>query len=120
MMTLFIMLVVVSILGALIGAKKPWLGGIAGLVMAPFLSIFNLSLDVVALTICAVALFLMSVAYGFLSFMIISGLKGGGHNTGQTYMSGFGAHHPGGIILSDAELQVLRDKKIRYVEHLSY
>ena len=119
-MIFFTMLFVVSILGALMGIKKPWLGGIAGLLIAPFLFYSSIPLNVITLILSAVVLCLLSAAYGFMSFMIVSGLKGGGHNVGQTYMSGFGAHHPGGIIFSEEELEILKDKNIKHVGILSY
>ncbi len=119
-MTFFAMLFIVCILGALIGMKNPWMGGIAGLLTTPFLFFSDVSQNVFFLMICTLLFFLLSAAYGFMSFIVLSGLKGGGHNVGQTYISGFGAHHPGGIILSDEELRVLKDKNIRHVRILSY
>ncbi len=119
-MTFFAMLFIVSILGAFFGCKKPWMGGLAGLLAAPFLFIFNIPFDVMTLLGSALLFTLLSTAYGFMSFIIISGLKGKGHNVGQTYGSGFGAHHPGGIILSHQELKKLKDKNIKPVQILSY
>ena len=63
---------------------------------------------------------LLGLAFGFICFIINSGLKGGGHNTGPTYGSGFGAHHPGGIILSDEERKVLKDRNIKREVIISY
>ena len=96
------------------------MGGIGGLLMAPFLFFPSISQSTTSLMMGAVALFLFSTAYGFMSFIIISGLKGDGHNVGQSYMSGFGAHPPGSIILSDEEIKTLKDKNIKRVEILSY
>ena len=119
-MVFYTMLFFVCILGALMGVRKPWCGGFAGLLMVPFLFIFNMSFSVISFIISAFVLFLFSVVYGYLSFMTMSGLKGGGHTIGQTYISGFGAHHPGGIILSDEELKILAHKDIKHVGILSY
>ncbi len=114
------MLFVVCIFGALMGIRKPWMGGMAGLLTTPFLYFSGISQNVTILFIGMIIFFLLSTAYGFMSFIILSGLKGGGHNVGQTYMSGFGAHHPGGIILSDEGLKILKDKNIKRAGILSY
>ena len=119
-MIFFTLLFVVSILGALLGVRKPWLGGIAGLLVTPFLFLFSTSFSTVSLIISVFVVLLISIAYGFMSFMIISGLKGGGHTIGQTYMSGFGAHHPGGIILSNEELKILDHKGKKHTGILAY
>ena len=119
-MTIFAMLFVVSILGALFGVKKPWLGWIAGLLVAPVLFLSGIQLDIITLIGCTLFFVLLSAAYGYMSFIIFSGLKGGGHNVGQTYVSGFGAHHPGGIILSEEGLKILKEKNIRHSVILSY
>ena len=63
---------------------------------------------------------LLVIAFAFICSIIYSGLKGGGHNTGPTYGSGFGAHHPGGIILSDGERNMLMDKNIKREVIISY
>jgi hypothetical protein len=65
-------------------------------------------------------LFLWGMAYGFVFSTIFSGLKGRGHSVGQTFRSGFGAHHPGGIILSDEEIKILSDKNIKREVIFSY
>ncbi len=65
-------------------------------------------------------LLLIVLAFAFICSIIYSGLKGGGHNRGPTYGSGFGAHHPGGIILSDEERQVLKERNIKREVIVSY
>jgi hypothetical protein len=119
-MNFFAMIFIVSILGAIIGVKKPWRGGISVLLIAPFGGYFNTSLDIIPITISILFLFLLGLAYGFMSSMIFSGLKGGRRNVGQTFGSGFGAHHPGGIILSDDEIKILNDKNIKRKVIFSY
>jgi hypothetical protein len=42
-MSLFTMIFIVCFLGAIIGVKKPWMGGIPGLLMAPFMIYFSIS-----------------------------------------------------------------------------
>jgi hypothetical protein len=119
-MSFFSMIFIVSILGAVIGVKKPWMGGIPGLFTTPFLLYFNTSLDIITLIISVLFLSLFGVAYGFISTMIFSGLRGRGLRIGQTFGIGFGAHHPAGIFLSDEEIQSLRDKNIKHEVIFSY
>lgn len=114
------LLFIACILGALMGARKPWLGGIAGLAASPILFYFSSSFNLTSIMIGVLVFVFLSTAYGYIASMIISGLKGGGHNTGQTYVIGFGAHHPGGIILSYEELKSLKDKRIKPIEILTY
>ena len=63
---------------------------------------------------------LSGLACCFVCGLLISGLKGRGHNVGPTYLSGFGAHHPGGVILSDEERKVLKDNNIEHEAIISY
>ena len=63
---------------------------------------------------------LLGLACGFVTSIIFSGLNGSGHNVGPTFISGFGAHHPGGIILSDEERKALKDKDIMHAVIISY
>lgn len=119
-MNFFAMIFIVSILGALIGVKKPWWGGISGLVIAPVWVYFNISLGVVSLTAGILFLFVIGSVYGVVSSMICSGSKGGGDNVGQTFGCGFGAHHPAGIFLSDKEIKILNDKNIKREVIFSY
>lgn len=80
-----------------------------------------MSIAIIIPTVAIMFTFLLFVLVSTLIGSIIySGLKGGGHNTGPTYGLGFGAHHPGGIILSDEERQMLKDNNTRYEVILSY
>jgi hypothetical protein len=63
---------------------------------------------------------LLGLAWGGVCSIIYSGLKGSGHNAGPTFKSGFGAHHPGGIILSDEECEVLKDRYFKREVIISY
>ena len=63
---------------------------------------------------------LSGLACCFICALIFSGLKGSGHNVGPTYLSGFGAHHPGGVILSDEERKVLKDNYVEREVIISY
>lgn len=96
------------------------MGGIPGLFTTPFLFYFNTSFDSITLIIRVLFLSLFGLAYGFISTMIFSGLRGRGHRIGQTFGIGFGAHHPAGIFLSDEEIQSLHDGNIRHRVNISY
>ena len=119
-MNLCTILFIVGLLGAVLGIKKPWLGGISGLLIAPLLFIVFISSNIIPLIIVTLFCFLFALASGFISAVLFSGLKGKGHKAGTTYMSGFGAHHPGGIILSNGERKELRYKNIRREVVISY
>ncbi len=68
--------------------------------------------NIIPIVISMLFLSLLGLAWGLVCSIIYSGLKGSGHNAGPTFISGFGAHHPGGIILSDEERIVLKDRNI--------
>ena len=80
------------------------------------MSIYN----IIPVVIGILFFILSGLAFSFVCSIINSGLKSSGHNTGPTYGSGFGAHHPGGIILSDEERKVLKDRNIRREVIISY
>ncbi len=119
-MNLSTVIFIVMLLGAIVGAKRPWAGGIAGLLIAPPLFYFSISSNIISLSIVALICFLLGFACGLVNFILLSGLKGRGHKAGTTYISGFGVHHPGGIILSNGERKVLKDKNIRREIVISY
>ena len=118
-MSIFNMVLIVSFLGAIIGIKKPSMGGIPGLVMIPFLFYFSTSSSIFPTIFIILFLFVLGLAYGCISFIIFSGLKGGGDTVGSSYIMGFGAHHPGGIILSDEECKV-QGRNIKREIFISY
>ena len=119
-MSLSTIVLIVVLLGAIIGAKNPWAGGIMGLIIAPFLICFKFSPEVIPIIIFTPICFLLALASGFASSLIVSGMKGKGHKAGTTYVSGFGVHHPGGLILSNGERKVLKDKNIKREIVISY
>ena len=119
-MNLCTILFIVGLLGAILGIKKPWLGGISGLIIAPLLFYFAVSSRIIPLVIVTLFCFLFAYATGLISATVLSGLKGKGHKAGTTYVSGFGVHHPGGIILSNGERKDLRYKNIRREVVISY
>ena len=107
-MSIFTVIFFVGFLGVIIGAKRSWLGGIAGAIMTSLFFLSGISFSIAPAIIGALVLFLFGSACGMACSIALSGLKGGGHNIGPTYISGFGAHHPGGIILSDEECNGLK------------
>ena len=119
-MSLSTIVFVVILLGATLGAKKPWMGGIAALIVGPSLFYFSISSKTIPLAIITLICFLIGIACGYVSSILLSGLKGRGHKAGTTYISGIGVHHPGGIILSNGERKVLKDKNIRREIVISY
>ena len=119
-MSLSTIIFIVGLLGAVFGVKKPWMGGITGLLIGPSLFYFGISSNIIPLVIVTLICFLLGIACGFVSSILFSGLKGKGHKAGTTYVSGFGVHHPGGIILSNGERKVLRDKNIKREILISY
>jgi len=119
-MSLSTIIFVVMLLGAILGVKKPWLGGITGLLIAPSLFYFSISSNIISLVIVTLNCFLLGLACGFASSILFSGLKGKGHKAGTTYFSGFGVHHPGGIILSNGERKGLKYKNIKREIVISY
>lgn len=76
--------------------------------------------DIIPIAIGVLIFSLLGLICGFVFRIILSGLKGSGHNTGPTYGSGFGAHHPGGIILSDEERKVPKDRNTKSEVIISY
>ena len=119
-MSLSTILIIAGLLGALLGVNKPWKGGITGLLIAPSLFYFFISSNTILLCIVAIFCFFLSLACGLVCSILISGLKGKGHKAGTTYVGGFGAHHPGGIILANGERKVLKEKNIRREILISY
>ena len=119
-MSLSTIVFIVALLGTLAGIKKPWMGGIAGLIIAPSLFYFSISSNIIPLVIVTLICSLFGLACSFASSILFSGLKGKGHKAGTTYVSGFGVHHPGGIILSNGERKVLKDKNLKREVVISY
>ena len=119
-MSLSTIIFTVMLLGAILGVKKPWMGGIAGLLIAPSFFYFSISSDIIPLVIVTLICFPLSLACGFVSSILFAGLKGKGHKVGTAYVGGFGAHHPGGIILANGERKVLKEKNIRREIVISY
>jgi hypothetical protein len=76
--------------------------------------------NIIPMAIGTLIFFLSGLACSFICFIIFSGLKGRGHNVGPTYLSGFGAHHPGGLILSDEERKMLKERNIEREVIISY
>ncbi len=87
--------------------------------MAPFMFYYSTSSNYILVTLNVLLLFVLGLAYGFISSVIFSGLKGDGHSVDSTYIMGFGAHHPGGIILSDDHPN-MQDRKVQRQVFISH
>ena len=109
-MSLHTIVFIVGLLAVIIGVKRPWLGGLAGLIAFSLMFYVDISESIILLVVIAPIGFLFSLATAFASSIISSGLKSNGNMTCSSYMSGFGAHHPGGIICT-----VKNRKKIHIV-----
>jgi hypothetical protein len=99
-MSLHTIVFIVGLIAVMIGARKPWLGGLAGLAAFSLLFYLDISSSIILLIVVAPIGFMFCLAAAFASSIIFSGLKSKGNMTCSSYMSGFGAHHPGGIICS--------------------
>ena len=99
-MSLHTIVFVVGLIAVILGAKKPWVGGLAGFIAFSSLFYIDISTSIILLIVIAPIGFLFSLAAAFASSIISSGLKSKGNMTCSSYMSGFGVHHPGGIICS--------------------
>ncbi len=99
-MSLQTIIFIVGLLAIIFGAKKPWFGGLAGLIVFSLLFYADISTNIILVIVTAPIGFLFSLATAFASSIISSGIKGKGNKTCTSFMSGFGAHHPGGIICS--------------------
>ena len=99
-MSLHTIVFVVGLIAVIIGVKRPWLGGLAGLIVFSLLFYVDISTRIILLLAIAPIGFMFSLAAAFASSIISSGLKSKGNMACSSYMSGFGAHHPGGIICS--------------------
>ncbi len=103
----FIILIVLA--SGIIGSRKPLIGALVGcaitFVQYFYFQEFNLKSFAIAGSIG------VSVSFGFAYFFsyVSSGFKGGKHNTGPSYMGGFGGGRggapPGGINRSDEEIE---------------
>jgi hypothetical protein len=113
-MSLLTIIIIVGLSGAIFGVKKPWLGGISGLIFFSLLLYLFISTKLLFLILAALIGFLIGCGTGFVSSFIFSGFKGKGHSRGPSYMGGFGGGRggapPGGIILSDEERKNIRKR----------
>ena len=112
-MYLSTVVLITGLSGAVLGSRKPWIGGAAGLLTIPLLYL-NSSSSVVFSVILTLLCGLLGLASGLAGSMLISGLRGKAFKPGPSYVGGFGVHHPGGLFLSDEEREGLvnQDREI--------
>ena len=101
-----------TLISSVFGIKKPILSAIAGIIVLPLLYYFFGSGNIITYIILVFIGFGLGYLGGFVLSVFFSGMKGKGHNTGPSYMGGFGGGRggapPGGIILSDEERERLK------------
>ena len=104
--------IMVLIFSAFLGLRNPQIGGMTGAIVLPLICYLfsgNEGLELILISLIGMAIGLSS---GFLFPILISGMRGKGHNSGPSYMGGFGGGRggglPGGIILSDDERKNLK------------
>ena len=104
---LSVVILVVVFISAFVGYKKPLRGGVIGAFALPCLCYVFLFTNAVFLLLSGVIGLFIGIIAALISSILISGMMGKGHNTGPSFMSGFGGGRggapPGGIILSDEE-----------------
>jgi hypothetical protein len=101
-MDLSTVMLIAGLAGIVIGSRRPWLGGAAGLFTAPLLYLDSSS-SILFSIILSLLLGLLGLASGIAGSMFLAGLRGKAFDAGPTYVSGFGVHHPGGLFLSEEE-----------------
>lgn len=101
-----VIFIIFFITSAIAGRHKPPIGACLGAVVLPLLGYFFSDSRGVFLAVLATVGLILGYLAGLIGPLFASGFKGKGHNTGPSFMSGFGggrAARPGGIILSDEE-----------------
>lgn len=105
-----VLLVVFSAI--LFGAKKPIIGIFVGSILLPVLVYFFHSHSIIFLFFSIIIGALIGGVTAFISSIFFAGMKGKGHNSGPSFLGGFGGGRggapPGGIILSDKERERLK------------
>ena len=101
---------IAGVSGAVLGCRKPWIGGAVGLLITPVFYLNNSSSIIFTIVISLLCGFI-GLASALAGSMLLSGLRGKATKTGPTYIGGFGAHHPGGLILSSEERKGLVNPK---------
>ena len=103
------------LISSIFGIKRPIFSAIAGAIMLPFLYYFFGPGNIVTILILIFVGFGLGYLGGLVLSIFFSGFKGKSHNTGPSYMGGFGGGRggapPGGIILSDEERKGIKKYK---------
>ena len=109
-------LVVIFVVSILVGIKKPILGGVAGIILAPLIYYFFHDFNLYVFIFLFPIGFLLGWLFGFLANWFFSGFRGGKHNEGPSFVTGrFGGSQRGGIVLTDEEKEnsMLNEKRIK-------
>ena len=106
-MDLSTIVIIVALAGGISGAKRLWVGSFTGFIAFPLLYYFTQSQGILGIFITALLGAIIACLTGFAGSFFYSGFKGKGHNTGPSFIGGFGGGRggapPGGIVLSDDE-----------------
>ena len=105
--------VLIIIVAGIFGRKRPLLGALIGVVLTLAIVLYLQDYSIKSIIVSFLKGIPASFAGAYFVYFWGSGLKGGKHNEGPSYMGGFGGGRggapPGGIILSDEERE--RNKK---------
>ena len=109
---IFDVIVFGTLVASFFGIKRPLFSSIAGLVILPLLYHWFGPGNITTLIILMPVGLILGFLAGLVLSILLSGFKGKGHNTGPSFMGGFGGGRggapPGGIILSDDERKGLK------------
>jgi hypothetical protein len=102
-------IVLIIVISGFFGSKKPLLGSIIGCIITIAQYFYFQEFLFKSFAISVLIGFSISFVTAYFASFFSSGFKGGNHNTGPSYMGGFGGGRggapPGGIIQSDEELE---------------
>jgi energy-coupling factor transporter transmembrane protein EcfT len=99
-------LVVIFVVSILVGIKRPILGALAGMILAPLIFYFFHDFNLYILIFLVPVGFVLGWIFAFLANWLFSGFRGGKHNEGPSYTKGlFGGSQSGGIVRTDEEMK---------------
>lgn len=103
-------IIIVIVLSCVAGVKKPIYGGLAGMVVAPIMSIIHMSFDLPTVIILAPFGFGFGLLLGVLSWNVYHGSEYNQQNT-KTYFMPMTQNMRGGMINTDEEEKNAHENK---------
>ena len=107
-------IILVIMVSGFFGQKRPLLGSFFGCIITLAQYFYFSEFQIKSFAIAVLIGFGISFGTAYFISYFSSGFKGGEHNTGPSYMGGFGggrgAAPPGGIIRSDEEIESHKKK----------